>query len=260
MIAVFGNKKGGCGKSTTLLNLAGVLTNRGKTVCIVDSDTNETCNNYIRRRERFSENMQKDGMEPLPFIKVEVRRPDDKLVRDLQALANVFDYVLVDTGGYENHAFKSAVTVANVVYMPFQACQADLEQIKPTLKVIGDIEEFIRDNKDGYENYQIDCRLLVALSEARAKDMMIEARNAAKSLTDQVSISSAEIKYCKEVRKIQDKGLTLSDPVFAGGRAHAKRGMYELLADELDGKRQVKFKRIQTSVQNTQAAGLVQGR
>jgi len=252
MICVLGNKKGGCGKSLTVINLAGVLVNRGEKVCIIDADTNETINTYIRRRERTSQQLEEAGKPALPFIKVEVRRPDDKLVRDLRELSELYDHVIVDTGGYENNAFKSALTVADVVYMPFQACQADLDQIKPTLTVVDDIESMIQDNRD--PNYQIDCRLIVTLAESRSKDMLVEAREAARSLLDQVSISNVVISYCKEVRKIQGKGITLADKQFTGGRAHPKRAMYELLADELVGKNKVKYRRIQKSVRTNTSA------
>lgn len=257
MIIVFGNKKGGCGKSVTLMNLAGVFANRGEKVCIIDADTNETCNNYIRRREKTNNDLIESGKAELQFIKVEVRRPDDKLVRDLREMDKIYDRILVDTGGYENNAFKSAITVADMVYMPFQACQADMEQIKPTLAVIKGVEDYIQGSID--ENYEIDCRLIVTLAESRAKDMMIEARNAARTLVDQVSISNSVISYCKEVRKVQDRGLTLSDPVFSGNKAHPRRAMYELLADEVIGKNKVKFPRIRKNIANTQAAGLAKG-
>lgn len=256
MIIVFGNKKGGCGKSMTVMNLAGVFANRGKKVCIIDTDTNETCNNYIRRREKTNADLTSKGKEELPYIKVEVRRPDDKLVRDLRAMDKIYDYIIVDTGGYENNAFKSAITCCDMVYMPFQACQADMEQIRPTLKVLKGVEDFVQEHD---ENYTIDCRLLVTLAESRAKDMMVEARNAARSLVDQVSISNVVISYCKEVRKVQDRGITLSDPVFTSGKAHPRRAMYELLADEIIGRNKVKYPRIVTKITSQKAHQVSEG-
>lgn len=247
---MFGNKKGGCGKSMTAVNLAGVIANAGHSVCVVDTDTNESIAKYIRRREKTNEEMITNGKEPLPFIKVEIRRPEDSLVRELTALKDMYDYVIIDTGGYENNAFKSSVGKCDVLYMPFQACQADLEQVLPTLKVITDTEEFI--NLNGQPDFRIDTRLMPTLVEGRAKDMLVEARNTAKGLLSKLSISSCIISYCKEVRKIQDRGITLADPVFTGGRGHPRRSMYELLFDEIKGTRSVMFNRATDA--NTKAA------
>jgi len=243
MIILFGNKKGGCTKSITLVNTAGVAVNAGYKVCIVDADTNETLNRYIRRREATSEKRTNDGLEPLPYIKVEIRRPEDSLIRDLRELDNLYDYVFVDTGGYENKAFVSSVGAADVVYMPFQASQADIEQVIPTLKVLSDTENSMHmiDNLD----FEIDCRLLVSNVDHHSKDMLGQAREACKSLLHQASISSCVIAHTKEVRKIQDSGVTLSDKVFTGGRAHPKRAMYEMLFDEIRGTRKVMHKRNQ---------------
>lgn len=233
MVIMFGQKKGGVFKSLTALNLAGIMAQRGNRVCIVDADTNETSNNFLRRRNARNDAVQLNAKAP--FIKSELKRPEDSLARDLQDLDQHYDYVLVDTGGYENVAFKTGLQVADIVYLPFQPCTADIEQLAPTVKVIKETEDFIRCH---YPDFSIDARLLVTGVDQHSNDMMREARTIAEQLLRWCSISSAVIKTVKAVRTGQDEGLTLAD------LRHPKRAMYDLLLDEIDGKRRVFCERI----------------
>jgi len=254
-IVVFGNKKGGVGKSMTALNLSGAIISRAirqdldtsKSVVIVDADTNETIVNYIRRREAFNEKYKSLHGQELPFIKVELRRPDDSLTRDLVALDNIYDYVIVDTGGYENKAFKSAVGVADAVYLPFQPAQVDIEQLIPTLFVIKGVEDNYRDIR-GDDNFTIDARLLLTLVEHGSRDLFSEAKEVCKQLLDFASISGVSIPKVKAVCKIQDSGLTLFDPQPNKDKTkfsspHVKRAAFDLLLAEIDGERPVEVKR-----------------
>jgi cellulose biosynthesis protein BcsQ len=233
-IIVFGNKKGGVGKSVSALNLAGVIANRGQTVCIVDADTNETANSYLRRRNNNSAKLEAAGKPPLAFIKSELKRPNDTLTRDLKELSNHYNYVIVDTGGYENNAFKTAVPIATVIYIPFRPSLVDVEQIVPTLTVIKQIESTLQSIQP---EYAIDVRLMITNVESHSLDLFIEARKACESLLDFCSISSCMIKQVKAIGKLQNDGLTLTDV------KHKSRSLFELLLDEIDGKRKVKLAR-----------------
>lgn len=233
MVIMLGQKKGGVYKSMTALNLAGVAAQRGHRVCMVDADTNETVNNFLRRRNARNENVAENLRAP--FIKSELKRPDDSLARDLQDLDKHYDYVIVDTGGYENNAFKTGLQVADIVYLPYQPCTVDIEQLAPTVKVIKETEDFIQCH---YDNFSIDARLLVTGVDQHSNDLMLEARTISEKLLPWCSISSAVIKTVKAVRTGQDEGLTLAD------LRHSKRAMYEMLLDEIDGKRRVFCERV----------------
>lgn len=234
MVVVFGNKKGGVWKSMTCMNLAGVAANLGMSVCIVDADTNESINNFLRRRNKTNQERESRGEAPYPFIKGELKRPDDILNKDLQNLDKLYDLVLVDTGGYENQAFKTAIQVADCVYLPFLPCQVDIEQLAPTVKVISQTETFI---SGVVPNYSIDARLLITGAEHNSRDLVKDAKEVAKGLLPWCSISGIPISVVKAVRTGQDSGLTLSD------MKHQKRAMYEMLLDEVLGKRTVAIQR-----------------
>lgn len=230
MVVVFGNKKGGVWKSMTCLNVAAAAANIGLRVCVVDADTNESINNFLRRRNDHNRKLESNGQKNFPFIKGELKRPDDILNKDLQTLDEHYDLVLVDTGGYENQAFKTAIQVADIVYLPFLPCQVDLEQLAPTVKVISETESFIKGLVPGYS---IDARLLITGADHNSRDLVKDARDVCMSLLPWCSLSSSSISFVKAVRTAQDSGLTLADI------RHAKRAMYEILLDEILGKRKV---------------------
>lgn len=227
---VFGTKKGGAWKSLTTLNLAGAMANRGYRVCVVDTDTNETSDAFLRRRNQYNEQQSQLNRPTVPFIKSELKRPTANVGPDLVDLDKTYDYVLVDTGGYENNAFKTAVAVADIVYMPFLPCQADIEQVAPTLKVVSEIEQNMR---MAYPDYEIDTRLLITGVDQYSKDLMVEAKAMVQALLPYASISGCTIGSVKKVRTVQDDGLTLSDI------KHPKRAMYDLLLEEILGERDV---------------------
>tara|TARA_Y100001951_G_scaffold104574_1_gene116620 strand:- start:3512 stop:4339 length:828 start_codon:yes stop_codon:yes gene_type:complete len=234
MVILFGNKKGGVWKSLTAINLAGVAANLGMKVCIIDADTNESSNNFLRRRNETNSRLESEGKAPYPFIKGELKRPEDTLNKDVQALDKDYDLVIVDTGGYENQAFKTAIQVADIVYLPYQPCQVDIEQLAPTIKVISETESFIR---NVYPDFEIDSRLLITGADHNSRDLVKDAKEVSKSLLPWCSISGSPISVVKAVKTCQDDGLTLSDI------KHPRRAMYELLLDEALGKRPVAIKR-----------------
>lgn len=234
MVILFGMAKGGVWKSTTILNTAAVMAHQGHSVCIIDADSRETCNNNIRRRTEYNERMVEEGKPTVPHIQCQIKRPEDKLAKDLQDLDSRFDYVLVDTGGYENNAFRTSVGVADIVYLPFFPCTDDMDNLVPTLNVIIETETYIQ---NVHEDYQIDSRLLVTGAEHNSTDLLVEALGYAQDLLEYTSISSAVIRKVKKVVTLKDDGLTLADV------KHPKRAMYEMLFDEIASRRQVRHQR-----------------
>lgn len=242
MIIVFGMKKGGTGKSYTVYNLAGVLVNQGKSVAVLDTDTNETVYKHHIYRNEYNKEIKQGNKkgEQVPYIKCERTRPDDDPTDLLEHLSELYDYVLVDTGGYENDAFKVAVAQADVVYLPFQPSRADFDELIPTLEVIMKIENDMR--KYINKQFTIDARLLLTLVDHNDKDLFKEALDASKDFLTMASMSGAVIPRIKAVKNRGAEGLTLADKDEKGKR-HPKRSCYEILLDEIEAKREVRYLR-----------------
>lgn len=231
-IVILGTRKGGSGKTTTALSLAGTLANRGCSVCFVDTDTQRTGDGFIARRNLLNENGGYKGVQ-VPFIKSEVKDSDSTIAADLVDLAKRYDHVIVDTGGFENRAFTTGVQVADIVYIPMSASLFDLEQTMPTLNAIRSIETGRRDL--GQEDFSIDVRLLPCRIAHHDKDVGSEFRNLARKMN--VALSSCSIKEVKAIRDGQASGLTPADLKIPA------RGIFELLADEVTERRSVAVER-----------------
>ncbi|MFV7772403.1 ParA family protein [Shewanella marisflavi] len=240
MVVVFGQKKGGVWKSMTALGVAGVAASRGLSVIVLDADSNRSCDKFLQRRTATNDERIANGLPELPYIKRETKTPDENIARELQELDKLYDLVIVDTGGYENNAFKTAVRTADIVYLPTHPCQVDLDELVPTVNVLNETEVFIRNMTDDQE-YSIDARLLITGVHSNSKEMLVEAMEIVKSLLKWCSLSSAVISHVKKVKQIQADGLTLAD---LDKPKHKDRAMYEILFDEIMGKRQVRAERV----------------
>ncbi len=242
MIITFGNRKGGVGKSQTVINLAGAMVNRGYDVMVLDADNNNTVVQHMARREATNATRVANNQPELKFINSADHAPEDALTRTLDRYKKDYDFVLVDTGGFESFAFKTAVTKSDVIYLPFQACQGDIEQIEPTLQVIQEIEMYRSAAAGGG---LIDTRLIITKVQHHSRDMKKEAMELCTSLLNIASISDVVIKEIKAIRKCQEDGTTLSDPD-VNGRLNPNRVMFELLLDEIQGTRKMRHTRENT--------------
>src|SRR6188768_1762106 len=114
VIAIVG-QKGGCGKTTTALNLA-VEAAKTKAVAVVDLDPQTTACNWSDRR----------GSDDVTVISCQVSRLAQILA---QARAGGADLVLIDTPGKSTDALIAAARVADLVLMPVQPQMYDVETL-----------------------------------------------------------------------------------------------------------------------------------
>jgi chromosome partitioning protein len=116
MIILVGNQKGGCGKSTTACNIAGILVNNGKDVMLVDADRQITTSLWVaERKSSYPKQPKINSMQKYGEV-------DDALVD----LDHRYQYVIVDAAGHDSSELRSALTVCDVLLMPFRPSQPDL--------------------------------------------------------------------------------------------------------------------------------------
>ena len=243
-VVVFGIKKGGVGKSTLACNVASCLANQGFKVAIWDCDSNETCADFVKYRNELIELLEGQGKDSsnVPYIKIERYKSDVNLVKDLQQASKDYDYIIIDTGGYENMAFKSAVTASDVVYVPFAPSTADVNQVIPTLQAIISIEQNLKLALG--DEAMVDARLIQARVASTSRTDMLEAKELCKGLLKYASISSVMIPEKKIYKKCYEKGLGLSDrPLGKDSKPFEGRATIEMLVDEINGDREVECPR-----------------
>ena len=109
MIFTVGNTKGGVGKSTTAVQLALGLSLTGERVWLVDGDRQQTSVAAITVRAE-------SGLSPIAASAYS----DGATLRAqvTQQRAN-FDHIVIDVGGRDSSALRAALTVSDVILIPF---------------------------------------------------------------------------------------------------------------------------------------------
>ena len=124
MIIQFCSIKGGCGKSTLSVNLAVEYLRLGYSVALIDGDKQSSSNNWSQRRESNEELAQVHSIQKYGRI--------NKTILDV---AEQYDCVIVDTGGFDSQEMRTALMVADIAIMPFKPSQMDLDTL-PRLEEI----------------------------------------------------------------------------------------------------------------------------
>lgn len=120
-IISFISRKGGTGKTTNAINLATTLHHMGKTVLLVETDTNYTLNT-LRKMEVFKSREQRGSFELLGSQDAQVA---DELTQLKERKST--DYIIVDSAGKTtDEGIKKLCLVSDAVIVPTSLTQNDL--------------------------------------------------------------------------------------------------------------------------------------
>ena len=114
IIAVIG-QKGGCGKSTIAVHLAGWRTNIGKDVLLIDSDRQGTARHWSLTRS--------DESLPTPET---IQQFDRSIGRSALNFSRRFDDVIIDVAGGDELAIATSLRIADIGIVPFQPNELDV--------------------------------------------------------------------------------------------------------------------------------------
>ena len=126
MIVVVGGIKGGSGKTTIATNLVIMRALDGCDVLLIDADDQETASDFtMLRNERAAAEATYTSIKLTgQAVRTETRR-----------LAGKYDDVVIDTGGRDTTSQRAALTVADVLLVPFVPRSFDVW----TLEKVGDL-------------------------------------------------------------------------------------------------------------------------
>lgn len=118
MVILIGSNKGGCGKSTTVINLAIAFAKENKDVLIIDADRQSTASRWGNDREYANIH---------PYI--QVLQKYDNLQPSLDQIKHKYDVILVDVAGRNSREMLSAMLSADLLICPLQCSQPDLDTL-----------------------------------------------------------------------------------------------------------------------------------
>lgn len=118
MIILIGSNKGGCGKSTTIINLAVAFAKDGKDVLIMDADRQSTAS-------RWSNDREYSNIDPY----IQVVQKYDNLQPSLSQINHKYDVILVDVAGRNSREMLTAMLAADLLICPLQCSQPDLDTL-----------------------------------------------------------------------------------------------------------------------------------
>jgi chromosome partitioning protein len=122
------NSKGGCGKSTTVLILAGEYVAQGYTVHIIDADPSERVYKWVV----YEENRPS----------ITASRANGKTMRaEIEKARQKADVILIDVEGSANAALTMAIGYSNAVLIPATMSPPDVEDAMATYKLVQDMAD-----------------------------------------------------------------------------------------------------------------------
>lgn len=132
MIIVCGGIKGGSGKTTVATNLAVIRAGQGSDVLLIDADDQETSTDFTTQRAE-----QRDGEAGYTSIKL-----TGQAVRNqTQRLKEKYQDIIIDTGGRDTTSQRAALSVANVLLVPFVPRSFDVWTIEKVSELVAEMRQ-----------------------------------------------------------------------------------------------------------------------
>lgn len=128
VIAVL-NQKGGVGKTTLSVNLAGALAQDGARVLFIDADRQGSALDWDAIRE---------GERLFPVV----GKPTNTIHKDLAALKRGYDWVIIDGPPRVYDVAKSAIASADLVLIPVQPSPYDVWSAKEIVDLVEETTPF----------------------------------------------------------------------------------------------------------------------
>ena len=125
-IILVANQKGGVGKSTVASNLAVVLAQKTRDVLLLDADRQTSANEWWVERQSASPDLHK----------IQCLHKYGEIDGPLEDLNSRYEYVVVDVAGRDSDEMRSAMTVADVILMPFKPSAVDLATLHNMAQII----------------------------------------------------------------------------------------------------------------------------
>jgi len=127
MIITVGGQKGGTGKTTLAAHMAVLRAEAGKRVLLVDADEQQSTKLFSTQRK----------LEHPKAVQYSADTHLDDAVRlEVGQKLDVYDDIIIDTGGRDSRSQRSALAITDLLLMPFKPRSLDLWTVEDMLKII----------------------------------------------------------------------------------------------------------------------------
>ena len=209
MIILIGSQKGGCGKSTTSVNISAELAGRGHDVVIVDAD-----------RQCTSANWAMDRIENPVLAKIHCVQKYENIRDTLLDLDQRYEYVIVDAAGRDSRELRTGMTAAHILIVPFRPSQPDLDTLP-------NMQDIIIQAKD----LNPDLKVYGLITMAPTNPIIHEEADARECLMDypEIKLLSTMIRDRKVYRDAMSDGLSVVEMDNPKAKAEIKKLIEEIL-------------------------------
>ena len=130
MIVVCGGIKGGSGKTTVATNLAVMRARVGADVLLIDADDQETSFDFTVLRNERTENQA--GYTCIKLTGAALRT-------ETMRLSQKYQDIVIDTGGRDTTSQRAALSIADVLLVPFVPRSFDVWTLEKVARVVGEV-------------------------------------------------------------------------------------------------------------------------
>lgn len=128
LVIVFGNEKGGTGKSTLAMHAIIHLLYEGLQVGCIDVDGRQgTLSRYVENRQRYA--ADKQSSIPIPELRriIETKSTDTNLIKRALEELSFCDIIVIDSPGNDTPLSRQAHSFADILFTPVNDSFVDLD-------------------------------------------------------------------------------------------------------------------------------------
>jgi chromosome partitioning protein len=136
-IISLGNQKGGVGKTTLTINLAGHFARAGKKVLIIDADKQGSALDW-------------QGVRQDESVFSVVGIPTDSVHKEIKNLAPNYDYIFIDAPPHSANILRSIILASDLFLIPLTPSALDVWSAEEVLKLLAEAVVFKENLKSAF--------------------------------------------------------------------------------------------------------------